>query len=296
MTAISFQKVTIAIGGRAILSSVDIDIEEGEFVGMLGQNGSGKTTLMRAALGLQPIAGGKIEVLGASASRGNPAIGYMPQARANLGSIAFTGWDCVAAAAGNGRWGWPRLDKHERSDVDRVLELVGARELARRPLREMSGGERQRLMLSQALLGEPRILLLDEPLINLDPAHQTGVVEIVRRLQRELGIAVVFSAHELNPLLGAIDRVLYLANGKAALGTVDEVVTGPVLSNLYGSEIDVVRLGGRIFVMSGQIDIERDAHSHDHDHGAGHDHGHDHGHAHDHSHDGAHAKSSRPHA
>ena len=120
-----------------------------------------------------------------------------------------------------------------------MLDLVGARDLARRPLAETSGGERQRLLLAQTLIGRPRLLLLDEPLISLDPHHQRVVVELAKSLQAELGIAVLFSAHELNPLLGALDRVLYLGNGQAALGTVDEVITGPVLSRLYGSEIDV---------------------------------------------------------
>ena len=113
------------------------------------------------------------------------------------------------------------------------------------------GGERQRLLLAQALIGRPRLLLLDEPLISLDPHHQHAVVALARSLQAELGLTVLFSAHDLNPLLGALDRVLYLGHGQAALGTVDEVVTGPVLSRLYGSRIDVVRLGGRIFVMAG---------------------------------------------
>jgi zinc/manganese transport system ATP-binding protein len=125
-----------------------------------------------------------------------------------------------------------------------VLELVGATTLARRPLSELSGGERQRLLLAQCLLGN-RLLLLDEPLISLDPNHQRGVVELVRNVQRELGITVLFSAHELNPLLNALDHVLYLGNGVAALGTVDEVITKPVLSRLYGSPIDVMRVNGR---------------------------------------------------
>jgi zinc/manganese transport system ATP-binding protein len=129
---------------------------------------------------------------------------------------------------------------------------------------ETSGGERQRLLLAQALLGRPRLLLLDEPLISLDPHHQQAVVELTRGLQQELGIAVLFSAHEINPLLGALDRVLYLGNGQAALGTVEEVITGPVLSRLYGSDIEVVRVHGRIFVMSGGQDVEHDAHQHEH--------------------------------
>jgi zinc/manganese transport system ATP-binding protein len=270
VTAVVCDQVTVTLGGRKILSAVDFAIEEGEFVGMLGSNGSGKTTLLRAILGLVSVLNGSIRVLGAAATRGNPAIGYMPQSRGALANIRFTGWDCVASAAGGKSWGLPRLDAAQRRDVDWALDMVGASDLARRPLSELSGGERQRLLLSQALLGRPRLLLLDEPLINLDPKHQNGVVETVRRLQKELGFAVIFAAHELNPLLNSIDRVLYLGGGKAVLGAVDEVVTGPVLSRLYGSEIEVLRLGGRIFVMAGEIDVERDAHRHEH--GDAHDH------------------------
>ncbi|OMT04588.1 ATP-binding cassette domain-containing protein, partial [Burkholderia pseudomallei] len=186
--------------------------------------------------------------------------------------------------AGDGhRWGLPHASAAVAADVDRVLDLVGASALAKRPLSELSGGERQRLLLAQCLLGTPTLLLLDEPLISLDPNHQRGVVELVRRVQRELGITVLFSAHELNPLLNALDRVLYLGNGVAALGTVDEVITKPVLSRLYGSPIDVMRVNGRIFVMSGDVEVEK----HDHGHEDEHDHGHEHGHAH--SHGGGHS-------
>jgi zinc/manganese transport system ATP-binding protein len=155
------------------------------------------------------------------------------------------------------------LDAKGRGEVHAALEMVGASDLARRPLAETSGGERQRLLLAQALLGRPPLLLLDEPLISLDPHHQGVVVELVRRLQRDLKIAVLFSAHELNPLLGALDRVLYLGNGHAAIGRVEEVITGPVLSRLYGAEIEVVALRGRIFVMAGGHDVEHAAHRHD---------------------------------
>src|SRR5208282_2688601 len=144
---------------------------------------------------------------------------------------------------------------------------------------ELSGGERQRLLLSQALLGRPRLLLLDEPLISLDPAYQKDVVDIARRLRDELRIAIVFSAHELNPLVNAIDRVLYLGGGAAVIGPVDEVVAGPVLSRLYGSEIEVVRIKDRYFVMTGDVDVERDAHRHE-GHDRGQVHTRDHGDAH----------------
>ena len=272
MSAIEFRDVTLRLGGRTVLSGVSLAIAAGEFVGVLGPNGAGKTTLMRAVLGLLPASRGSILVLGQPAARGNAAVGYMPQVRSANGTMRLRGWDFVAGVVGGHRLGLPLLGKAARTEVDRVLDLVHARDLARRPLSEISGGERQRLLLAQALIGHPRLLLLDEPLMNLDPHHQRDVVDLVKSLQTELGITVLFSAHELNPLLGALDRVLYLGGGQAALGTVDDVITGPVLSRLYGSKIDVVHLRGRIFVMSGSHDMERDAHRHDHGHAHSHDH------------------------
>jgi zinc/manganese transport system ATP-binding protein len=278
--AIEVEALTLALGGRAVLRDVSLAIRAAEFVGVLGPNGSGKTTLMRAVLGLVPPAAGAIRVLGARAARGNSAIGYMPQVRGELADKRLSGWDFVASVVWGHRLGLPLLDAAGRREVAWALDMVGARELARRPLAETSGGERQRLLLAQTLIGRPKLLLLDEPLISLDPAYQRAVVELVKSLQVELGIAVLFSAHELNPLLGALDRVLYLGGGHAALGTVDEVITGPVLSRLYGSAIDVVRVNGRIFVMSGGHDMEHDAHRHDDLHW--HD-GHGHGGAHRHA-------------
>ena len=261
--AARLDRVTIARGGRRVLNDVSLCVAPGEFVGMLGPNGAGKTTLMRAMLGLVPVTQGELLVLGARPVRGNPAIGYMPQSRAAMSAIRLSGREFVAGVVRGHRWGLPLLDRDGRREVDRALDIVGASGLADRPLAQLSGGERQRLLLAQALIGHPRLLLLDEPLMSLDPHHQRGVVELVRAVQRELGIAVLFSAHELNPLLGHLDRVLYLGGGHAAIGTVAEVITGPVLSRLYGSPIDVVHLHGRIFVMSGDHDVQRDDHRHD---------------------------------
>jgi zinc/manganese transport system ATP-binding protein len=250
--AVVLRAVTLALGGRVILDDVSLSIGAGELIGVLGPNGAGKTSLMRAILGLLPLRAGEISVLGGPARRGNPAIGYMPQSRPILAGLRLTGWDVVASAADSDRFGLPFLRRETARDVDRALDEVDARDLARRPLAEMSGGERQRLLLAQALIARPRLLLLDEPLISLDLQHQNAVVTLVRRLQQELCIAVLFSAHELNPLLGAVDRVLYLGAGQVALGTVDEVITAPVLSRLYNAPIDVVRVKGRIFVVAEQ--------------------------------------------
>ncbi|PLZ00824.1 ABC transporter ATP-binding protein [Burkholderia sp. WAC0059] len=281
---LALSDVTLSLGARTILREASFAVNQGEFIGVLGPNGAGKTTLMRAVLGLVPASRGTIRVLGepvtGGSRRGNPAIGYMPQTRTALAGRRVRGRDFVAMAADGHRWGLPHESAATRADVARVLDLVGASALGERPLSELSGGERQRLLLAQCLLGKPKLLLLDEPLISLDPNRQRGVVELVRRVQRELGIAVLFSAHELNPLLDALDRVLYLGNGVAALGSVDEVITPPVLSRLYGSPIDVMRVNGRIFVMSGGVEVEK------HDHGHEHDHSHEEpdGHAHSHSH------------
>ena len=255
--AVELERVTLGLGGRIVLADISLTIAANEFIGVLGPNGAGKTTLMRAILGLLAPASGTIRVLGRPASRGNPAVGYMPQFRAASATVRLSGWEFVAGVVNGHRLGLPFLGKADRMEVDRALDLVGARSLAGRRLAETSGGERQRLLLAQALVGRPSLLLLDEPLMSLDPHHQAAVVALAKAVQAELRIAVLFSAHDLNPLLGVLDRVLYLGNGQAALGSVGEVITSPVLSRLYGAEIDVVHLNGRIFVMSGSHDVER---------------------------------------
>jgi zinc/manganese transport system ATP-binding protein len=270
MSAIACEALTIALGARTILRDVSLTIEEGEFVGVLGPNGSGKTTLMRAILGMIPIAGGDLRVLDSAVQRGNPAIGYAPQVRSPLLNSRLRGWDFVASVVDGHRWGLPWRSAADRQDIGRALALVEAESLAHRPISELSGGERQRLLIAQALVGKPRLLLLDEPLISLDPPRQQAVIDMVRDIAGRLDLTVLFSAHEINPLLGALDRVLYLGNTQAALGPVDEVITAPVLSRLYGAEIDVIHLHGRIFVMSRGHDLEHDAHQHENGHAHAH--------------------------
>jgi zinc/manganese transport system ATP-binding protein len=274
MNVIEFDRATIEIGGRSVLVDTSMTIRQGEFVGVLGPNGAGKTTLMRAILGLLPPRAGTIRVLGDAPQRGNRDIGYLPQVRTVLPDLRVRGLDFIASSVHGERWGVPSLARADHIMIAKTLAAAGAGDLGARPLAEMSGGERQRLLLAQALLGEPRLLLLDEPLISLDYRYQESVIELVRRFARERNITVLFSAHELNQLIGALDRVLYLGNGRAALGTVEEVVTAPVLSQLYGADIDVVRADGHIFVLSRGRNVEHADHMHDDGHGHHHDHGH----------------------
>jgi zinc/manganese transport system ATP-binding protein len=273
VSVVALDRVTLAMGGETVLADVSLAIEDGEFIGLLGPNGSGKTTLLRAVLGLVRATSGTVSVFGRPARRGNPAIGYLPQTRSAPAGLRLTGRDFLASAIDGHRWGPPISTAADAREIDRVLAAVDAETLARRPLDEMSGGQRQRLLLAQALIGKPKLLLLDEPLISLDPHQQRLAVDLVRRLSRELKLTVLFSGHELNQLLPAIDRVLYLGNRGAALGTVDQVVTPQIMSRLYGAPIEVVRVEGRIFIMSEGDDVEYDAHRHNH----GHDHGHEQG-------------------
>jgi zinc/manganese transport system ATP-binding protein len=263
MSAVAFEKITLTYGGRRVLSDVSFSIPQGAFVGLLGANGAGKTTMLRAILGLIRPTSGAISVLGRRPTRGNSSIGYMPQARRALTHTGISGLDFVLTAAGGHRWGWPVASPREKEAAWKALEEVGATDLARRPLAELSGGERQRILIAQALIGDPQLLLLDEPLISLDAAHQRTIIDLVHEVGERLGIAVLFCSHEINPLLRAVDCVLYLGNGKAAIGSVDEVISGPVLSKLYGTSINVVRVAGRIFVMADDVELESGAHVHD---------------------------------
>jgi zinc/manganese transport system ATP-binding protein len=271
MNVVELDHASIAIGGHTVLADASFAIKAGEFIGVLGPNGAGKTTLMRAILGLLPASAGAVRVFGRIPTCGDPAIGYLPQLRTVLPDLRVRGLDFIGSSLNGERWGLPSLSAHDCGTIEATLEAVGARELSQRPLSEMSGGERQRLLLAQALIGNPKLLLLDEPLISLDHRHQEIVIDVVRKVCRERGITVLFSAHELNQLLGTLDRVLYLGSGQAVLGTVEQVVTAPVLSRLFGTDINVVRADGHIFVMSRGRDVEQSDHMHDH-----HDHGHSH--------------------
>lgn len=268
--AISIQNATIAVAGHLVLRNISLEIESGAFIGVLGTNGAGKTTLFRAILGLIKPVSGEIRVFGAPAQCGQTRVGYLPQARNLMPHIRLSCRDYLASGWNGQKWGLTINGAERNRAIDRVLSLTGARDLAHRAINELSGGERQRILIAQSLMGDPDLLILDEPLISLDPARQNDVIQLVKNLQNELHITVLFSAHELNPLLGALDKVLYLGQGGAVLGSVEDTVTGPVLSRLYGAPIEVLHVHGRIFVMAGSHDLAQHDHAHDHQ---GHAHG-----------------------
>lgn len=258
--ALQISDLTLSLGGNEILSGVNATIDEGEFIGVFGPNGAGKTTLVRCILGTLPPTRGSVKVLGQSPSRAARQIGYMPQGHTGFDSTSLSARALVEAACNGDRWGIPWTSRKSRQEVDRVLEITDAAGYAMRPFSVLSGGERQRVMLAQALLGDPKILVLDEPLASLDPKNQAVLIECVARVKHLTQTTVLFVAHDMNPLMQVMDRVLYLAGGKAALGKVDDVVTSASLSTLYGFAIDVVRVENRIFVVSAEGNVTEYAH------------------------------------
>lgn len=238
----------LAYGDRELWAGLDLSIAAGEFLAVLGPNGCGKTSLLRILLGLQPLAGGSLSVLGRPPRRGNRAVGYIPQQRV-LDAAPLRARDLVRFGIDGHRWG-PGLHRARlHAEVDRLLESVGATEYADVPVGLLSGGEQQRVRVAQALAGDPQLLLCDEPLLSLDLAHQRGVTELIDARRRSHSTAVVFVTHEVNPVLPLVDRVLYLAPGGFRLGTPDEVLTSESLSSLYGTEVDVLRLRDRVVIV-----------------------------------------------
>ena len=235
---------------HTLWSGLDLDVREGEFLAVLGANGSGKTTLLRAVLGLQPLTSGSITVCGRPAERGSDLIGYVPQERRLAPPAPLRAADLVEMGLDGHRLGPGWLGgRRRRQRVAEILAAVGASELANIPVATLSGGEQQRVRIAQALATEPRLLLCDEPLLSLDLRHQREVVRLIDDRRGIEGTAVLFVTHEINPVLPYVDRVLYLADGRFRIGSVDEVMTSQSLSTLYGARIEVLRIDGRIVVV-----------------------------------------------
>lgn len=248
-------------GDRELWSGLDLTVNPGEFIAVLGPSGSGKTTLLRSILGLQPLSAGTITVAGEPVRRGNPRIGYIPQQRSIPADTSMRARDLVALGVQGSRFGLPLPHRGDRAKVDRLLESVGAAHYAERRVGLLSGGEQQRLRVGQALADEPSLLLCDEPLSALDLANQVAVTDIIDRQRRDREAAVLFVTHDINPILGRVDRILYIAGGRFVLGTPDEVLQTRVLTDLYGAPVFVLRAGDRLVVV-GVPDVEPH-HAHD---------------------------------
>ncbi len=249
---IDLEHVRIQFGRRIILEDMSLSVNQGEFVVVLGPNGAGKSTLLKLLLGLLKPSAGVVRVLGHPPRRGNNAIGYTPQHRTLEADLALRARDVVGFGLDGNRWGTGFPSSRRDAIIDKALLEVDAFDLANAPVGQLSGGEQQRLLIAQALLTDPRLLLLDEPLANLDINHEQEIVELVSRVCRARNVAVMLVTHDINPLLPVVDRVLYMANGHIAIGSPDEVITSAKLTELYGSPVEVVQALGRVFVIGAE--------------------------------------------
>jgi zinc/manganese transport system ATP-binding protein len=242
--------VWVSFGSRRVLDDVSFEVRAGEFTGLIGSNGVGKTTLLRVILGSQRTDSGTVSVGGSPDTRGTRAVGYVPQKVVIDADAPMRARDLVALGLDGHRFGFGRRTRQQRDAVDRALGDVDATEFADSRVGTLSGGEQQRVLIAHALISRPELLLLDEPLANLDPRSVQEVVGLLHRVATEHGVAILLSAHEMNALLPVMDRIVYLTGGRAASGTTDEVVRSDVLSRLYGHHVDVLRLHGRVLVVA----------------------------------------------
>jgi zinc/manganese transport system ATP-binding protein len=243
--------VSIRLGGRQVLDHVAFRLDAGEFTGLIGSNGAGKTTLLRIVMGLRDADSGTVRVGGKPLTRRARGIGYVPQKIQIEPDAPLRARDLVALGLDGEKLG-PRLpSRQRRAAVEQMLEAVDADRFADERVGTLSGGEQQRILIAHALIARPRLLLMDEPLANLDLRSGQEIVELTSRVAKEQGVAVLLSAHDINPLLPVMDKVVYLAEGRAAYGPTDQVVRSEVLTGLYRHPISVLRVDGRILVVAG---------------------------------------------
>ena len=251
---LSVEGLGVRIAGRQVLDGIDFGIAPGEFTGLIGSNGAGKTTLFRAILGLQAATEGRVLVEGRPRTRRTDSIGYVPQKFLLDPDLPLRGRDLVGLGLDARKLGFAVNRRRKRELVEEMLAAVGAEAFADTRVGRLSGGEQQRILIAHALISGPRLLLADEPLANLDLRSSQEVVRLLARVCRERGVAVLISAHEINPLLPVMDRIVYLAHGRAADGTSEEVIRPEVLSRLYGHHVVVIDVHGRVLIVAGAGD------------------------------------------
>jgi zinc/manganese transport system ATP-binding protein len=260
----SVEDLALRFDRRVLWEGLSFELQAGEFLAVLGPNGTGKTSLLRILLGLLEPSSGRVQVNGRSPREGRERVGYVPQQRAFDRDLALRARDLVRLGLDGHRWGAGRLSSDARLRIDRALAEVGASDYTDAPIGRLSGGEQQRLRVAQALVSDPALILADEPLLSLDLAYQQVITGLLDERRRSAGTPIVFVTHDINPVLGMVDRVLYLAPGSWAIGAPDDVLTSETLSQLYGTDVDVLRVRGRVVVVGTPDD--QHVHHIDHDH------------------------------
>lgn len=263
---LALHDATFEVGDRTLWSGLNLDLSPGEFLAVIGGNGTGKTSLLRVILGLAPLSAGTVTVAGTEPRRARHQVGYMRQQPRVDALTPLRAKDVVRQGIDGDRWGFGKPFGVPWDRIQAALDAVGACSYADEPIAQLSGGEQQRVRVAQALIGDPTLLLCDEPLLSLDLRSQQEVTALIDRRRQERNTATVFVTHEINPVLPYVDRVLYLAGGRAVVGSVNDVMNSDTLSALYGAPVEVIRRDGAILVAGAHA-----SHHHDHDHGHTHD-------------------------
>ncbi len=246
---------TLERNGRALWQDVSLMVQRGEFVAVLGPNGAGKTSLLKVFLGLLSLTEGAAAVMGSAPHKGNAAIGYIPQQKNFDPSLPINGYDLVALGLNGHQFGLGGNIKGRGARIRTALEAVGATEYANAPIGRLSGGQQQRLRIAQAIVGDPLLLLCDEPLLSLDISSQQKVTKLIHEYRKEKNAGVIFVTHEINPILPWVDKVIYFAGGNWIMDTPDVVLTSASLSKLYNTDVEVVRLKDRIIVTGADAEV-----------------------------------------
>ncbi len=261
--AAQFEKAAVRIGGHTIWRNVDLEIRAEDFVAILGPNGAGKSTLLKALLGVVPLSEGAVHVFGSPVRRGNDQVGYLPQRRRFDPDLRIRAVDMVRLGLDGERWGFPLPSRAKDKRVRDMIDLVGAGPYADRAIGELSGGEQQRVLIAQALVSGARMLMLDEPLESLDLSNQQAISDLIRRICQTQGVTVLLVAHDINPILPFVDRVVYVAGGQVVSGRPEAVIRTEILTRLYGAPVEVLRTSDGRIVVVGQhepVSYHADAH------------------------------------
>jgi len=253
--SISFHNASLNIDGRQLWQNLNLEIAQGEFLAVLGPNGAGKTSLLRVLLGITSLTNGKVEMGEDIACRDGNSVGYIPQQKDFDRSLSVRGRDIVRFGLDGHQYGFHFYNAAAARRIDKAIEEVGASSYADKPIGYLSGGEQQRLRIAQAMLGNPKILLCDEPLASLDIPNQQVISNLIGKQYRENKTTVIFVTHEINPVLPMVDRVLYLTGERWAAGTPQEVLTTTCLSQLYATPVNVTQINGRIVVAPGELEL-----------------------------------------
>ncbi|WP_315708772.1 metal ABC transporter ATP-binding protein [Brenneria uluponensis] len=264
-SVLAVNNISVSFSTKNVLQQVTFNLKAGEFCGLIGSNGSGKTTLLRTILGFQQANEGSVHIDNLTGRQGINAVGYVPQKILFDAEIPLRARDLVTLGLNGHQLGFGFPSRKVRQKVDDMLKEVGAESFADQRIGNLSGGQQQRVLIAHALIRCPRLLLLDEPLANLDMRSVSEIVALLRHLCVSHQVTILLSAHDMNPLLSAMDSIVYLANGRAASGKTDDVVRTDVLSELYGHHIEVVHVLDRVLVIAanGAAAAQTDQHSAD---------------------------------